>query len=192
MKRLQSYLFLVLVLIFSLQSLTWADDIRDLEIEGMSIGNSLLNFYSKNEIKQSIKNYYPKSKKYYDLAIFLKKTNYDAMSFVILNKDKNYLIQSLEGRIIFEDINDCLKKKDLIVNDIKKNITIINRTDHEKNYPQYVNSKAIISELDVNGGRVRVWCDDMSIEMKEQGIAPGLAVAISPHEFLVWLNLEAY
>ena len=80
----------------------------------------------------------------------------------------------------------------MIVNDIKKTITIISRTDHEINYPQYANSKAIISELDVDGGRVRVWCDDMSIEMKEQGIAPGLAVAISPHEFLVWLNLEAY
>ena len=182
----------VLILILSFQSWTKADDIRNLEIEGMSIGNSLLNFYSKNEIKESTKNYYPKSKKYYDLSIFSKKKNYDAMGFVILDKDKNYIIQSLQGRIIFEDINDCLKKKDLIVNDIKKTITIISRTDHEINYPQYANSKAIISELDVDGGRVRVWCDDMSIEMKEQGIAPGLAVSISPHEFLVWLNLQAY
>ena len=67
MKRLLAYLFLVLVLTFNLQSWTKADDIRDLEIEGMSIGNSILNFYSKNEIKESTKNYYPKSKKYYDL-----------------------------------------------------------------------------------------------------------------------------
>ena len=35
----------VLVLIFSLQSLTKADDIRDFEIEGMSIGDSLLDYY---------------------------------------------------------------------------------------------------------------------------------------------------
>ena len=33
-----------LVLIFSFQSWTKADDIRDFEIEGMSIGDSLLNF----------------------------------------------------------------------------------------------------------------------------------------------------
>ena len=42
----------VLVLIFSLQSWTKADDISDLEIEGMSIGDSLLKYVSENEIKK--------------------------------------------------------------------------------------------------------------------------------------------
>ena len=42
----------VLVLIFSLQSWTKADDIRDFEIEGMSIGDSLLEFASEKEIKK--------------------------------------------------------------------------------------------------------------------------------------------
>ena len=36
---------------FSFQSWTKADDIRDFEIEGMSIGDSLLDYYSKEEIK---------------------------------------------------------------------------------------------------------------------------------------------
>ena len=44
----------VLVLIFSLQSLTKADDIRDFEIEGMSIGDSLLEYYEEEEIKKEI------------------------------------------------------------------------------------------------------------------------------------------
>ena len=38
----------VLVLIFSLQSWTKADDIRDFEIEGMSIGESALNFFKES------------------------------------------------------------------------------------------------------------------------------------------------
>ena len=42
----------VLVLIFSLQSWTKADDIRDFEIEGISIGDSLLDHLSKNKIKK--------------------------------------------------------------------------------------------------------------------------------------------
>ena len=46
MKRL----LLILILTLSFQSLTKADDIRDFEIEGMSIGDSLLDFYSKDEI----------------------------------------------------------------------------------------------------------------------------------------------
>jgi len=42
MKRL----LLILILIFSFQSLTKADDIRDFEIEGISVGDSLLDYFS--------------------------------------------------------------------------------------------------------------------------------------------------
>ena len=44
MKKLSTYLFLLL---FSFQTSSWADDIRDFQIEGMSIGDSLLVFLSK-------------------------------------------------------------------------------------------------------------------------------------------------
>ena len=37
------YIFFALLLILSLQSWSKADDIREFEIEGMSIGDSLLN-----------------------------------------------------------------------------------------------------------------------------------------------------
>ena len=59
MKRL----ILILILTFSFQSFSKADDIRDFEIEGMSIGDSLLGFYSKNEIlKKHQKSQYPNDK----------------------------------------------------------------------------------------------------------------------------------
>ena len=45
----------VLVLIFSLQSFTKADDISDFEIEGMSLGESLLDFFSEEEILNGIR-----------------------------------------------------------------------------------------------------------------------------------------
>jgi len=46
MKRL----LLILILTLSLQSWTKADDIRDFEIEGISIGSSLLDKYNKSQI----------------------------------------------------------------------------------------------------------------------------------------------
>ena len=52
----------IIVLIFSLQSWTKADDIRDFQIEGMSIGDSLLDYFTKNEIKKSSKSYYKNKK----------------------------------------------------------------------------------------------------------------------------------
>ena len=40
--------------------LTKADDIRDFEIEGMSIGDSLLDHYNKNELNDALEIYeYP-------------------------------------------------------------------------------------------------------------------------------------
>ena len=41
---------IVLVLIFSFQSWTKADDISDFQIEGMSVGDSLLDYYSEKQI----------------------------------------------------------------------------------------------------------------------------------------------
>ena len=43
----------ILILIFCLQSWTKADDISDFQIEGMSIGDSALDYFSKEEISKS-------------------------------------------------------------------------------------------------------------------------------------------
>ena len=52
MKRLSLYLFLIL---FTLPTPSQADDIRDFQIEGMSIGDSLLDYFSEEEIKKKFK-----------------------------------------------------------------------------------------------------------------------------------------
>ena len=52
----------VLVLIFSFQSWTKADDIRDFQIEGMSIGDSLFDYISEKELKNKPKAKYKNSK----------------------------------------------------------------------------------------------------------------------------------
>ena len=52
----------VLILTFSLQSWVKADDIKDFEIEGMSIGDSALDFFSESEIKSNKLNYYKKKR----------------------------------------------------------------------------------------------------------------------------------
>ena len=50
MKRL----LIILILTFSFQTLMKADDISDFQIEGISIGDSLLDFFTKNEIKKEM------------------------------------------------------------------------------------------------------------------------------------------
>ena len=52
-------IFLItLILVINSQSWTKADNISDFQIEGMSIGDSLLDFYSEKEIKSNIADVY--------------------------------------------------------------------------------------------------------------------------------------
>ena len=59
MKKLSTYLFLIL---FSFSAPSFADDIRDFQIEGISIGGSLLDYMSEEEIKENVAYIYPKKK----------------------------------------------------------------------------------------------------------------------------------
>ena len=52
--------FVFFIITFTFQSWTKADDIEEFQIEGMSIRDSLLDYFSKNEIKNSKQvNQYP-------------------------------------------------------------------------------------------------------------------------------------
>ena len=53
MKKLLSIIVLSLLLSFNAN----ADDIKDFEIEGISLGDSLLEFYSEKYIKNKAKDY---------------------------------------------------------------------------------------------------------------------------------------
>ena len=92
-----NFFFWIFILIFNLQSFTKADEIKDFEIEGMSVGDNLLDHFTISEIKNAYKNTYPKSKKFYGLQFLL--SNYEVYEViqVHLKADSNYIISSLIG-----------------------------------------------------------------------------------------------
>ena len=125
MKRL--LLFLILTLSF--QTWTMADDIRDFQIEGMSIGDSLLDYFSeKNIIKELNSKYVFKYKTDFirigagtGEGFYLIKDieQYDDIGITLKLNDKRYIIYSLSGRIFCDDgIKDCFASKKEISNDL--------------------------------------------------------------------------
>ena len=119
MKRLSLYLFLIL---FTLQTPSWADDISDFQIEGMSIGDSLLDYFSEEEIKKNKKDYY-KNKKMTPVEFWHHPTLniYDILLVNFITKDKTYEIKGISGSIIYENnIVDCYKKMDEITEELKE------------------------------------------------------------------------
>tara|TARA_B100001027_G_C16213891_1_gene306459 strand:- start:205 stop:822 length:618 start_codon:yes stop_codon:yes gene_type:complete len=122
-------IFFILLLFTYFQNFAKAEE-TNFEIEGISVGESLLKYFSKNDILSEIKSefiyVYPKSN-YIKLGIgsgeefFLKKKieNYDQISVTIDKKDNNYIIHSVSGNIYCErSIDVCLSKQKTIVSDL--------------------------------------------------------------------------
>ena len=101
---------LIFILTFSFQTLIKADDIRDFEIEGISIGDSALDFFNENEINR---NYFPKSNKYYYSWFSIDNSDkYSEIQAIMKDNDKNYTIQSIRAGKKFDNkIDKCLEEK---------------------------------------------------------------------------------
>jgi len=109
MKRLLAYLLLVLsfTFIFNVK----ADDIRDFEIEGMSIGDSALNYFSKSKLKDLRSKNYTKNKKYKKYCNPLKDSPYTEICFYTTD-DQKFKIVSIAGFILYpNNIKACYKKQ---------------------------------------------------------------------------------
>ena len=118
MKRL----LLILILTFSFQTLTKADDISDFQIEGMSIGDSLLDFFTKQEIVNSPKAKQYKDKEYVTATFYkLKTENYNAINVSFKKKDTKYIIEGMSGSKDFNNkIKKCYDKLNEVFSELKK------------------------------------------------------------------------
>ena len=118
MKKLSTYLFLVL---FSFSAPSFADDIQDFEIAGMTIGDSLLDYMSEEEIKENVGFVYEDKK--FTISVYIKSTEiYDrGVGITYKSNDKKYKIHGVQGRASFENIEDCYEKQE----EIEKEISLI-------------------------------------------------------------------
>jgi hypothetical protein len=130
-------LLLILIFILSFQTLTKADDIKEFEIEGISVGDSLLKHFTKTKIKKIInsysdKGYSFKTRNYYSITIKDSNfTQYDSIQVALKDKDQNYIIHMIAGNKNM-DIEECY----LDFNPIEKEFDTIfkdaNKVDKEK------------------------------------------------------------
>tara|TARA_B110001452_G_scaffold164865_1_gene137591 strand:- start:128 stop:727 length:600 start_codon:yes stop_codon:yes gene_type:complete len=194
-------LLLILILTFSFQSWTKADDIRDFELEEISIGDSLLIHLKRFNIdKDSLKKnrfYYSGSKKFYGTRIVItaKNAQYDNIGFLLKEKDNKYIIYILTGRKTFSnDLAGCTNDKEKIVNDFISLLKNTERVDYTYSYPRD-DGKSISYITDFNfqdGSAIRVYCTNWSSETeKKMKWKDSLSISISSAEGLYWLNNES-
>ena len=188
-------LFIIIIIFISFQSLSKADDIRDFEIEGMSVGDSLLNFFSKKEINKKINSkstYWYQNNTY--VSILIQSENfktYEEIGAVINPKDNEFILQSIEGTFNYRSkINECYKKQNIITEDLKK--TFSNTTEFKTYTRKYTVDKTGKSTSKYNrftfsnGSAISVVCYDMDkdfIDPNDQ-----LYLVISSEKFMEWID----
>ena len=195
MKKLFTYLFLLL---FSFQTLSWADDIRDFQIEGISIGDSLLDYFSEQEIEEKKNSYRDKgyiysSKKFYSLTFdkFPNLKQYDQLQFHLKDKDKSYKIYSFTGIQLFRNnIRNCYKVLDKVELELDNLLTNAKKEKNEN--AKHSSGKGVSTNIWYfykSGSNIFAACEDWT---EESNIPDDLAIVINSKEFQYFIDNEAY
>ncbi|MDA9682866.1 hypothetical protein N9U23_03155 [Candidatus Pelagibacter sp.] len=192
-------IILTLIIVFNIQSLTKADDIKDFQIEGLSVGDSLLIHMSKKKIEQ-LKKYqvYP-NKKFYTLYLekeFFNLNTYDFIQIDLKRGDKNYILPVVGGVIDFpNNINKCKIKKKKIIDDIINTFPNLIREDRNSAHPQDKTNKSLVYQtyFRLKNGAIVIDCEDWSDAMeKNYNFVDQLKIYVLTNDYNNWLNKEAY
>ena len=187
--------FIVLIFIFSLQSWTKADDITDFQIEGMSIGDSLLNYMNIEKINISKRNYFDDERKYYVVGISDNLNSYDVVDLYLKTGDNKYIIRTMGG-ILDLSGSKCFSKKEEIAKELENFFPNIKKEEFEKTHEydksnkskQYQTVFFLKNTKKANDPHIRVECSVWSKEFKKKtGFSDTLNVVAMTTEILDWI-----
>ena len=194
MKKLLAIIVLSLYLITPSQ----ADDLRDFQIDGMSVGESVLDYFSEDEIKiqlsRTSSNY--KSKRIKRVYFMSKKNSiYEQVTFHYIN-NPSYIIVAVQGHNKYENnIDACYKKKIDITKEIENIYPPLSKKERTNNHrgDKFGKSKVEDVILEYVNGHIKIACTSWGKEIKK--IRPWrdtLKVIVATNEYIDWINNEAY
>jgi hypothetical protein len=203
----------LLILLFSLFLLSspsvFADDISDFEIEGISIGDSLLDYMTEDEILKKIEYrinnnpyYYLKEPiKFIEIYLYENIKTYDQMAVFIkhnsnqfiTNKNEKYTILSIRGIISYEEDNDsCIVKRDEIVEILSTIFPNLDKSEFIFDHPidPSGNSKQSMIQFTLDSGaNIHALCTNFEETFRlKNKYTEGLTVSIHLEEIFKWLN----
>jgi len=202
----------LLILLFSILLLSspsvFADDISDFSIEGISIGDSLLDYMTEDEILEEIEitkddySYIEEPNKYGEVYLQKNYQTYDSLSFFvkntptspyITNKNEKYIILSVRGLIEFdEDFDSCILKRDEVVGDLSKIFPNVQQREAFGKHGIDPSGKSIFDsvyfEFD-SEETIRLTCADLEETLRiKNNWNDSLSVSIFSKEIVVWLR----
>jgi len=197
---------MILLLVLNFQSWTKADDISEFEIEGMSIGDSLLEHdktigVTIEDLKSFKLAYYPNSKKFAGLSIknMGNFKQYESVQFHI--DPNNYKIYAISGKIkspFKNKLDKCFEKMEIVFDELKDlfpNAQSIKGEKKSHRADKTGNSLTKNYRFKLKDGMIRIDCNDWSENHKDSnGRTPAdtFMVSIVTKKLAEWINNEAY
>ena len=192
--------FITIILIFSLQSWTKAEDISDFQIEGMSIGDSALDFFNEEDLIKTKKYYRGTDSKIFYLSSINshKFNNYENIMFHFKDNDSSFKIYGISAAIWFSEndirnLDDCLVERNKVDQELIKLFKNLEREVSDNN----------VHNADVTGKsityNIRYWFQEghnagtsCYILSKEFGGTSHLKVMVNSSELIDWINNVVY
>ena len=183
-----------IILIFLISPIaSKASDISDFEIEGISIDESALNFFSKEEIKRNKQNYFnDETYSVTEIEIKSYSETYDAIQIYYKRNDKKYFIKGVTGFIdLLKNVNDCSKIQKEIDNEISGILDNFQRKEDQTNHPADKTGKSKVNSVIYSHtqGTISLRCVNWSEDMN---YIDNFHISINSNELNEWLNNFAY
>ncbi len=142
----------ILVLGFLLNTSAYTDDIKDFQIESMSIGDSALNYFSEVQLEDNELDWHNYSYKEYSTSLLPGKGIYDWFHVSYKSDNDNFTIEGLVGILIIKnyDNKECNKKLNTVALDISELFKNTKQGKKEK-YKIAYNPRKIFQVVDLSG-----------------------------------------
>ena len=157
----------VMVLSLLLSTSAYTDDIKDFQIENISIGDSALDYFNEAQLEDSELGWYNYSYKEYSTSLLPGKGIYDWFQISYKSDDDNFTIEGLAGIVVKKkyDDNKCNKELDTAALNISK---LFKNTKQEKKqlYKVIYNPREVFQKPDPSGKSILT---SISFDFKDEG-----------------------
>jgi len=157
----------IVVLSFFLNTSAHTDDIKDFQIENISIGDSALDYFTESQLENGELDWFNYSYKEYSTSLVPGKGIYDWFKISYKSDDDDFIIEGLVGIVVKKkyDDNKCNKELDTAALDISK---LFKNTKQGKKqlYKVVYNPRKIFQEPNPSG---KSTATSISFDFKDEG-----------------------
>ena len=193
MKKIQTYLFFTLL---SFSTLSYSNEISDINIEGFKIGDSLLNYMSKSEIVNEIEKnkiaYDYLSNEFGEVYIYSKNfKEYDLVSFFVKQNDKDFIINDIRGGIFYDNkIDECYKRQEKTSKELTLKFKNAKKEKKDLKFPWDPTGKSHSLNIEFyfyNGDVITISCAEYEKTLKvKNGYEDGYSLSITRNAVHDW------